>query len=231
MKLKLSAIVAAALITAVCTTSCRGSDNKKEDAVTTTAPVSVETITDESGEEMSESMELMHIKFHDIPDAESGPVIKMSNTEAKPGEIADVTVSVTGADQKWSMCGIHITYPDVLECQLMDQEELTVKYKLGKATELNSGFVAMDWQKNLPDELVRNKQRSVFFTTLFSENSGQDGDIATFYFKVPTDAQPGTVYPLSYFYMESDLFRNFENDMSFEKYAFEHLENGSITVR
>lgn len=232
MKLKLAALAAAMLMAGGCAAGCRDSNKvKKNETQSTTAADTSEPVTNENGEEMSESMELMRIKFQDVPAAESGPVIKISDTEAKPGEIAEVTVSVTGADQKWNMCGIHITYPDVLECQLLDQDDLTAKYKLGKATELNSGFIAMDWQKNLADELIRKKQRSVFFTTLFTENGGQDGDIATFFFKVPNDAQPGTVYPLSYFYMESDLFRNYENDMSFEKYAFEHLENGSITVR
>ena len=233
MRHKISALAAAMLLSAVCTTSCLDADKNKKDKEPqpTTAPVTAEPVTDESGEEISESMELMRIKFQDVPEAESGPVIKISNSEAKPGEIAEVKVSVTGADNMWNMCGIHITYPDVLECQLLDAEELTADYELGEATKKNSGFVAMDWQKNLPDELIREKKRSVFFTTLFKENGGKDGDIATFFFKVPSDAQPGTVYKLGYYYMDSDMFRNYENDMSFEKYAFEHLENGSITVR
>ena len=89
----------------------------------------------------------------------------------------------------------------------------------------------MDWQRNLAPELVRDKKRSVFFTTMFQDNNGKDGDIASFFFKIPDDAQPGTVYDLGYYYMDSDMFRNLENDMSLEKYAFEHLEGGSITVR
>lgn len=236
MKHKIYVLTAAMLIAAVGTTGCLDSGKvKKSDVQTTTAPVAVEPVTNADGEEISESMELMQLKFQDVPAASSGPVIKISDTEAKPGEIAEVTVSVTGADQKWNMCGIHITYPDVLECQIKDQEDLTAEYKAGKAIEYNSAFVAMDWQKNLAEELVRKKQRSVFFTTMFEGNMGQDGDIATFFFKVPEDAQPGTVYKLSYYYKSDnvsvDMFRNEENDMSFEKYAFEHLKNGSITVR
>ncbi|MCR5600511.1 MAG: hypothetical protein K6G33_07215 [Ruminococcus sp.] len=231
MKRKFAAAVAAMLIAAVGTTGCLDSGKVKKSEPQPTTAASVEPVTNEDGDEISESMELMRIKFQDVPDIDDGPVIKISDTEAKPGGTAEVTVSVTGADKKWNMCGIHITYPDVLECRLLDEDELTADYELGDASAKNSGFVAMDWQKNLADELVRQKKRSLFFTTLFKENEGRDGDIATFFFKVPDDAQPGTVYKLGYFYMESDMFRNYENDMSFEKYAFEHLKNGSITVR
>jgi len=232
MKHKFSAVLMALAMTSVCMTGCLDSDKKNgknAEAETTTA--AAEPVTDENGKEMTESMELMHVKFKDIPEIDNGPLIKLSKTDAKPGEIAKVTVSVTGADKKWSMCGIHITYPDVLECQIEDEEDLTVEYELGKATQHNSGFVAMDWQRNLADELIRNHQRSVFFTTMFQDNNGQDGDIATFFFKVPDDAQPGTVYDLGYYYMDSDMFRDLDANMSFEKYAFEHLEGGSITVR
>jgi len=202
-----------------------------ESETTTASEAVTEVFTDESGEEISESMELMRVKFKDIPEAESGPVIKISDTSAKPGEIAKVTVSVTGAENKWNMCGIHITYPDVLQCQIENEEDLTAKYELGEATKRSAGFVAMDWQRNLAPELVRDKNRSVFFTTMFQDNNGMDGDIVSFFFKIPDDAQPGTVYDLGYYYMDSDMFRNLENDMSLEKYAFEHLEGGSITVR
>ncbi|WP_028517861.1 cohesin domain-containing protein [Ruminococcus flavefaciens] len=235
MKHKISAVIMTLAMAAVCMTGCLDSDKKgstdQNDQNTAAATEAAEPVTDENGEEMSESMELMRIKFKDVPEIESGPLIKMSNTEAKPGEIAKVTVSVTGADKKWSMCGIHITYPDVLECQLDDEEELIAEYELGKATEHNSGFVAMDWQRNLDPELTREHKRSVFFTTMFQDNNGKDGDIATFFFKVPNDAQPGTVYELGYYYMDSDMFRDLDANMSFEKYAFEHLEGGSITVR
>lgn len=229
MKLKISAVIMTLIMSAACMTGCL---EESSSSSATNTDVNAEASTDNgSDDEMTESMELMRVKFKDIPEAESGPVIKISDTSVKPGEIAEVTVSVTGADLKWNMCGIHITYPEVLECQLLDEEQLIAKYKLGTATEFNSGFVAMDWQYNLADELVRAHNRSLFITTMFQDNNGQDGDIATFFFKVPDDAAPGTVYDLGYYYMDSDMFRNLENDMSFEKYAFEHLQGGSITVR
>lgn len=237
MKHKLSAVIFTFVMAAACMTGCL--EDKKssstESETTTAAETVTEAVTDESGSEISESMELMRIIFKDIPEAESGPVIKISDTSAKPGEIAKVTVSVTGVENKLNMCGIHITYPDVLQCQIEDEEDLTVEYEIGEAAKKNAGFFAMDWQRNLAPELIRDHKGSVFFTMMFQDNNVKDGDIASFFFKIPDDAQPGTVYELGYYFKydetSQDMFRSFEKDMSFEKYAFEHLEGGSITVR
>ena len=100
MKHKFSAVLMALAMAAVCMTGCLDSDKKNgknAEAETTTA--AAEPVTDENGKEMSESMELMHVKFKDIPEIDNGPLIKLSKTDAKPGEIAKVTVSVTGADK------------------------------------------------------------------------------------------------------------------------------------
>lgn len=238
MKRKIAAALLAAM-TAAGLTGCLDSGKSSSAAVTDSAVVTsaesseeqTAALTNDDGSEISESMELMRLKYADVPDLESGPVLSLSNTTAKPGEMAEVTVSVKGADQQWNMCGIHFTYPDVLECRISNQEDLEADYEPGEAISANAGFVAMDWQRNLSDELVRNHQRSVFFTTMFINNSGKDGDIATFFFKIPDDAQPGTVYDLGFYYMDSDMFSNTESDLAFEKYAFEHMQGGSITVR
>ncbi|MBR5682072.1 MAG: hypothetical protein IKW96_02150 [Ruminococcus sp.] len=184
-----------------------------------------------SNGEITESMELMRLKFADVPEIESGPELKIADVTAKPGDIAAVTVSVKGTGDNWNNCGIHITYPEVLKCQLENEETRDVKYEPGPAIKKNAGFVAMEWQDNLDEELIRNHERSLFFTAIFWDSAGTDGDIATFYFKVPDDAKPGTVYDLGYFFMDSDMFRNVSDDISYEKYTFEHLQGGSITVR
>ena len=227
----LIALAAAAAVMTGCSSSGKSSSTAKP--AETTAAVSGETqpSADNGGDEMSESMELMRIKYKDVPELSEGPVLKISETFAKPGEMAEVTVSLTGAQDQWTMCGIHMTYPDVLECKIEDPTDLSAAYTPGGAIKANSGFIAMDWQKNLDPELVREHEKSLFFTTMFVDNKGSDGDIATFFFKVPDDAQQGTVYKLGFYYKESDMFRNADNDMSFEKYAFEHLQGGSITVR
>ena len=231
----------AALLAVCVAAGMTGCLEKKEPSVSNTGK-SAETTTSEEGggaestsssgggSSISESMELIHLKYADVAAADSGPVIKISDTTAKPGDMAEVTVSVTGTEDKWSLCGIHMRYPDVLECKLDNEEEYTADYEPGPAIKKNSGFIAMDWQINLTDELIRDHKKSLFFTAMFTDNGGRDGDIATFYFKVPADARPGTVYDLDYYYMESDMFRRLEEDLSFEKYAFEHLQSGSITV-
>ena len=233
MKLKLSAVLLSVLIASAMT----GCLEKKTPGSTNNEKTTVGTAVDNTanGEgsdgKITESMELMRLKFSDVPEASSGPVIKISDVTARPGEIAAVTVSISGSEDKWNNCGIHITFPEELKCQLENDETRDVKYEPGSAIKKSAGFVAMEWQDNLDEELIRNHNRSLFFTVIFWENAGVDGDIATFYFKVPDDAKPGTVYDLGYFFMDTDMFRNTDDDLSYEKYAFEHLESGSITVR
>lgn len=243
MKLKFSAVLLAAVIASSmtgCLSDNSGNSKSGSEKTTSAAVTDGNTANDEnssnnaasgSSGEITESMELMRLKFADVPEIESGPVIKIADVTARPGEIAAVTVSVSGTENKWNNCGIHITFPDVLVCQLEDEETRDAKYEPGAAIKKNSGFVAMEWQENLDEELIRNHNRSLFFTALFWDTTGTDGDIATFYFKIPDDAKPGTVYDLGYFFMDTDMFRNADDDLSYEKYAFEHLQNGSITVR
>lgn len=167
----------------------------------------------------------------DIKEGE-GPRLYFSNTEAAPGEIAEVSMYVENADLKWSMCGIHVTFGDALECQMLDPEEHLIKYKKGEASEYASGSVGMLWVRELPEELTSNNLGSLFFTEVFDANYGLDGEIVKFYFKVPDDAVSGTVYPIGIYYMENnDLFTNTENDVSFQEYAFSHWEGGSVTVK
>ena len=169
-------------------------------------------------------------RFDGVEDAADGAHLTISKTTAKPGEIADVTLSVSGVDKAWSMCGLHIVYPDVLECQMFNEEERLVKVKKGDAVAYASGSIAMLWKDNLTEDMIANKQKSVFFTAVLDQNHGLDGDICTYSFKVPEDAVPGTVYPIDYYYCETDMFSNYDKDPSFDKYAFDHWQGGSITV-
>lgn len=186
----------------------------------------------ETEEELSASQKAMQENFKDVPDAEEGPVISVGDTTAKPGEIAEVKVYVEGADLNWSNCGIHLTYPDVLKCVYQDNDDMYLKYKKGEASEFNTGIIAMEWKEenSPPEELTEKGLGTLFFTVMFKGNSGQDGEILTVYLKVPEDAEPGTVYPIGFYYRSTDMFRNIENDASFEKYAFEHMQPGTITV-
>ena len=235
MKHKFTAAVMAAAMTAAGLTGCmekkQPASSKKSTGTAAVTESSADNNSMPNGEFVSESMELIKLKYEDVPDLASGPELKVSDTDAKPGEIAKVTVSIKGAKDKWSMCGIHVTYPDVLECQLDGTEGYNAKYEPGNAVAGNSGFVAMDWRENLDEELVRAHQQSFFFTTMFMDSYGGDGDIATFFLKVPDDAQPGTVYNIGFYYKDSDMLRDLEGDLAFEKYAFMHMTGGTITVR
>ena len=169
--------------------------------------------------------------FKDVPDfADEGAQIYLSDTKAKAGELAEVTLSVKNAEKEWNMCGIHIVYPEVLKPELTNTDERAVKYKAGDAIEAATGTVCMEWQSGLPQILTDKKQGCIFFTTMFSGNQGLDGDMATFYFKVPDNAQSGAVYNIGYYYMNTDLFVNEQNIPSYQKYAFTHMQGGTITV-
>ncbi len=65
---------------------------------------------------------------------------------------------------------------------------------------------------------------------MFVGDGGGDGDIATFYFCVPDNAQSGAVYPIEVYYRDGDLFTNSAADDSYQKYAFSHAVNGSVTI-
>ncbi|MDE6092997.1 MAG: hypothetical protein K2G14_07875 [Ruminococcus sp.] len=230
MKLKLTALAVILCITAV---SCDSKDNSYS-SPESSGQSSIRGIENpDDVVETPDSLTVMKNKFKDVPTADSGPVISIDNVTAKAGETAEVTVSVKGADLNWSMCGIHLTYPDVLDCVLLDEETYSVKFEKGTASEYNTGFISLEcaWQNNPPEELLRQKLGALFFTVMFNGNEGQDGDIATFYFDVPEDAESGTVYPIGFYYMETDMFRNIEGDQSFEKYAFENWQEGSITIQ
>jgi hypothetical protein len=172
--------------------------------------------------------------FADVKEADFGPVLTISDTTAKPGGIAEVTLSVSNAQNKWSMCGLHITYPDVLKCVLKNAESRDVDYKIGPACEGNIGSVAKEWQQGLPEDVAKCKRGSVFFTAMFEGDYGGDGDIVTFYFNVPQNAKSGTVYHFDYYYNSSDvakdMFESQRNDASVEKYAFTHWHGGTVTV-
>lgn len=164
--------------------------------------------------------------------AEDGPRVYIGNTTAKAGEYAEVTLYVENAEQNWCFCGIHVTFPDVLEVKMLElgDDDSLVDYRKGEASKYSSGATAMLWTQNMPEELTSNNLGCFFFAEMFADNYGLDGDIATFQLKIPEDAESGTVYPIGFYYMKTDTFQNKSGDLSLEKYTFENLRGGSITV-
>lgn len=162
--------------------------------------------------------------------AADGPRLSINEVKGKAGETVKVTISVENADKKWNMCGLHITYPDILKPVMEDAEERLVEKELGEASKYNSGAIAMTWENNKTDYLISNNLGSLFFTELFEKNRGLDGDIVSFFFKIPDDAKAGTEYPVDFMWMEGDMFINAEKDKSMEKYAYENWRGGKIIV-
>lgn len=167
----------------------------------------------------------------EIKAAEDGPRLFIRDVSAAPGEVAEVTITIENAAAKWNMCGFHITYPNVLKPEMEDVEERMVEKELGDASKYNNGSVAMEWQENLPDELTSNNLGSTFFAEMFEKDHGLDGDVVTFFLKVPEDAESGTEYPVNFFYLDGDMFQNVAKDKAMEKYVFENWKGGKITVK
>ncbi|MBR5512772.1 MAG: hypothetical protein IKV85_02145 [Ruminococcus sp.] len=162
--------------------------------------------------------------------AADGPRLFIRDTTVKAGETAEVTIYIENAERQWNMCGFHITYPDVLDPVMMDEEERLVEKVLGDASKYNSGSIAMEWVNNKTDYLIDNKLGSIFFTEIFEKNRGLNGDVVTFFLEVPEDAASGTEYPVDFMYIDGDIFVNEAQDKSMEKYVFENWKGGKITV-
>lgn len=162
--------------------------------------------------------------------AEEGALLSIKDTTVKPGGVAEVTVHVENADLKWNMCGLHVAYPTALKPQISDAETRAMKKTVGDAAKYNMGFVSLAWFDNLPKELTDRNYGAFFLTAIMDGNNGEDGDIATFYFDVPEDAAPGTVYDIEFFYQEGDLFSNASRDPGYDQFAFDNWKGGKITV-
>ncbi|MBR1592251.1 MAG: hypothetical protein IJ666_04490 [Ruminococcus sp.] len=237
MKLKIISavlsLIAAAAVFSGCGDKTENTNSSSEGESPKISEEPAETAAEES-ETITEIITAVPDETEDTAAAEQGtamPVLSLSNTEVMAGDTAEIILSVSGADEKWAMCGLHITYPEELVCEMQDEEERTIKYKLGDASELSMGAVGMLWAEGLPDELMEKHLGCFFFTEMFGGNEGYDGEIAKFYLKIPDDAQSGTVYPLSYYFQETDLFTNDMQDEEMQEYAFTHALDGSVTVK
>lgn len=240
------ALFTAALITALALTGCgsksSGSSSVSEKEVTTgtseeptAEPYTGEIkVTSPSDVGLDTSQAIFERDYADVPDVDEGPVLKISDTTAKAGENAKVTISVYNAEGKWDTCGLHIVFPTELECVMNEDAENEPEYEEGLAIKKAQATVARMWNKNFPEDLQNQNKGSVFFTAICPENLGKDGDIVTFFFKVPENAAPGKVYDINFYYSSNeytkDLFTGTGCEPSFEKYAFSHCTAGTVTV-
>lgn len=226
------AVISAAVMLMLTAASCTNANKGEESS---SSSPTIKSINEDKSSSSSEYISLddaVNAKFKNIADLEAGPELYLSETSAAPGEEAEVTLSVKGAEPDgWQMCGIHITYPDTLSPVMSDPEERIVATDLKDASKYTLGSMAMLWADDTPDYLAANNLHCVFFTEIFSSDDGLDGDIFSFKIKIPEDAESGTVYPLDYYYMVTDTFSKTDKSQSFEKYAFTHMHGGSITVK
>ena len=219
MRMTAAAVLAAAVLSGCSTT--------KKPTMSATSPAASDTAV---SADLPVEAQPTKGKYDGVEEAADGAHLTISSTTVKPGETAEVTLSVSGVDKAWNMCGLHIVYPDVLECQMFNEEERLVEVRKGSAVDYATGSIAMLWRDNLTEDMIANKQKSIFFTAVLDQNHGLDGDICTYFLKVPEDAAPGTVYNIDYYYCDTDIFSNYERDPAFEKYAFDHWQGGTITV-
>ena len=203
-----------------------GCGKSKDNAENTTTTASV---VDSASDDFPSSDEMLADKFKGVTASSFGPKLKISDTKVKAGEIAEVTLSVSETNESWNACGLHLTFPSELKCVHKSADTQDVKFRLGDASEGSGGSIALEWEENLPEELTSKGLGSIFFTTIFAEN-GFDGDIATFYFEVPQDAQPGTVYPFGFYYLTNDIFKSVDGDDAYQLFAFTNWQGGTVTV-
>lgn len=181
---------------------------------------------------VNSSQERVAEVYKDVEDISSGAVLSISHTEAAPGERAEVTISVENSGDPWNTCGLHFIYPDELEClsPSPDKPDL-VEYELGDVCEDFVLASSMKWIGEIPEDLEGKGKNIVFFAAGAIDDDGGSGDIATFYFDIPEDAEPGTEYPFDFYYCSADQFTNVAGDKAMEKYAFTHWQGGSVTVK
>jgi len=218
MKRRFAALGTALLMAAVSVAGC-----KKDDKSSNGGSSEEKSAVINSEDRIAEA-------YKDVEDLESGPELSISRTSAPAGGVAEVTISVDNADDIWSLCGLHIAYPEELKCHMNEAAgEHMTKYKSGDACEdfLTS---SMEWFGEMPEDLEGKGKSMVFFAAVSSGLPGINGDIVTFSFDVPEDAEPGTEYPIDFYYYKTDQFTDAAGDKAIEKYAFTHWEGGSVTV-
>ena len=166
----------------------------------------------------------------------TSPLMSVGSYTASAGDNVDVTVSLSNLDGKWSMCGIYLTYDNRLECITSADDPSVPKMKRGDAASEMMSAAANIWLtqedgSNNPEDSIGKGRGAVFFATMGDGDCGKDGDLVTFTFKVPDDAEKGTVYDFGFFHNEYDMFTNAANDKSLYDTIRENWQEGTLTVQ
>lgn len=122
-------------------------------------------------------------------------------SDTAPGSVAEVKISISGADEKYCTAGLHIYWDD----RLTPVPSRSGSFAVGGAASGALQLIA----DNIGDY-------GVFVTTTGIDDYGFDGVLCTIKLMIPYDAQPGDTYPIDIAYrsndLKSDLFMNNAND-------------------
>lgn len=130
---------------------------------------------------------------------------KVFSLEEAAGQTINVTLNVSGADEKYCSTGFHIYYDKRLEIPV--NRFGIPQVSAGPAQE----FLAMNPAEVDPTAEDQG-MKGFFVTTAGSADYGIDGVLWSFPFTVPADAQKGDVFPIDIIYKSNpnaeDLFVN-----------------------
>ena len=153
------------------------------------------------------------------------------------GTTQTVTLSLEGADKKWSSALISVYYDKRLE--LVKNEFGDPSYKKGAASQ----FLNMMLVKEDKDSAsLGNAWGGLAVTGASTSDNGLDGDVVTIDFKVPANAKPGDVYPFDIAYKSNpnghSTFTNTANDAEgrlmqayfFTKGIYDPVYNGNFAA-
>lgn len=126
--------------------------------------------------------------------------IELSQEEAKAAPVRTIELSVSGADLKYSLTGIHITWDSRLTLE-GSEDDIT----RGDALKRVSIYDA-----------VKDGSDGVFVTSGSIKNDGKDGVMFSFPLRIPSDCKPGDIYPIQIKYrntsFSSDMFTTYDKD-------------------
>lgn len=151
--------------------------------------------------------------------------------EAYAGEFVELQYNVSGVEYGWCSSGIHFKYDARLDIELKSDDRILFE-KGDAGSDIRSYEVRMVNPDFFPDKIdgLSENENCVFISTSCEGDYGYDGTIATFYFKVPYDAQPGDSYKFDFLYMQNDMFTDRDRNQEMQEYAFSNWDGGIIQI-
>ncbi len=148
--------------------------------------------------------------------------IELSYEEAILNPVQELSISVSGADAKYSVTGIHVYWDERLTPVTND-----------------NGFYAQGGEA--VDDLIKsyyNLENGFFAATSYFSDLGRDGEMYTFKLELPKNIKGGEVFDVSIVYEENDicgdLFTNAlddENGKLMQAWTFtKGIKNGYIKI-